>query len=244
MIKVHEALARITRNFGWLYTSHSFSFGGYFDPGNTEFGPLRVFNDDRVQPLKGFDFHRHEEMEIVTVVLRGELQHEDTLGNKTVTRAGEVQRMTAGTGIEHAETNPSASEEVELLQLWFTPDEEGLTPSYEQASYDLDARKNEWVPVVTGRQPETAAGLANDDGMKPASIHQDMTLYLAELEPGRVLEFSQKPGRRMYVFVIEGSATADGAYKLSRRDAARITEQERLDMHTETGARLMLIDLP
>ncbi|GKS10635.1 hypothetical protein YDYSY3_16350 [Paenibacillus chitinolyticus] len=243
MIKVHGALARITRNFGWLYTSHSFSFGGYFDPGNTEFGPLRVFNDDRVQPLKGFDFHKHEEMEIVTVVLRGELQHEDTLGNKTVTRAGEVQRMTAGTGIEHSETNPSASEEVELLQLWFTPDEEGLTPSYEQAVYDLDSRKNEWVPVVTGRPRETAAG-DGDDAMKPARIHQDLTLYLAELEPGQALTFSQKPGRRMYVFVIEGSATADGAYKLSRRDAARITEQERLDLHTETGARLMLIDLP
>jgi redox-sensitive bicupin YhaK (pirin superfamily) len=233
MIDVRKAETRYSTNHGWLQSNFSFSFADYYDPDNMNFGPLRVFNDDFVKPLTGFGAHPHREMEIVSVVLKGALQHEDSTGNREVIRPGEIQRMTAGTGIVHSEVNPSETEEVNFLQLWFEPEEYGLAPSYEQKAYDPSAMKNQLLPVVSKH--------SND---KVVHIHQDLTIYLSELEAGKSILFEQEPGRRIYVFVMEGELVLNGNTVLSRRDAARITDLSRLELASETGATFMLMDLP
>lgn len=234
MINVYPAAGRFSADHGWLQSNFSFSFAEYRDPDNMHFGPLRVFNDDFVAPLKGFGSHPHKEMEIVSVVLKGQLQHQDSTGNREVLRRGEVQRMTAGTGIVHSEMNPSADEEVNFLQLWFMPNEQGLDPSYEQLAYDQSAAKNRLLPVVSNR---THAD-------QTAFIHQDLTLYLSELEAGQTLTFRQKAGRRIYIFVMEGELTLNGEQPLGKRDAARISGVEELLLESAAGASFMLIDLP
>ncbi|MGF7033164.1 redox-sensitive bicupin YhaK (pirin superfamily) [Paenibacillus mucilaginosus] len=232
MISIYPAASRYSADHGWLQSNFSFSFGDYYDPDNTGFGPLRVFNDDTIQGGRGFGAHPHREMEIVSVVLQGELKHEDSTGHSAVTTFGEVQRMSAGTGIIHSEMNPS-EEPVTLLQLWFTPDTKGLEPSYETSRYEVTAMKNALLPVVSNR---TGEGVAH--------IHQDMTIYLSELEGGRELLFEQPEGRRIFVFVMEGGLTLNGEQALSRRDAARITGTPSLRVRSEQGAQCMLIDLP
>ena len=234
MINVYPAAGRFSADHGWLQSNFSFSFAEYRDPDNMHFGPLRVFNDDFVAPLKGFGSHPHKEMEIVSVVLKGELQHQDSTGNREVLRRGEVQRMTAGTGIVHSEMNPSAEEEANFLQLWFMPGEQGLQPSYEQIAYDLSAMKNRLLPVVSN----------TTHADKTAFIHQDLTLYLSELEAGQALTFRQEAGRRIYLFVIEGDLTLNEEQPLGKRDAARISGEEELSLQTAAGASFMLIDLP
>ena len=234
MINVYPAAGRFSADHGWLQSNFSFSFAEYRDPDNMHFGPLRVFNDDFVAPLKGFGSHPHKEMEIVSVVLKGELQHQDSTGNREVLRRGEVQRMTAGTGIVHSEMNPSAEEEANFLQLWFMPGEQGLQPSYEQIAYDLSAMKNRLLPVVSN----------TTHADKTAFIHQDLTLYLSELEAGQALTFRQEAGRRIYLFVIEGDLTQNEEQPLGKRDAARISGEEELSLQTAAGASFMLIDLP
>ncbi|AFH61819.1 pirin family protein [Paenibacillus caseinilyticus] len=232
MISIYPAASRYSADHGWLQSNFSFSFGDYYDPDNTGFGPLRVFNDDTIQGGRGFGAHPHREMEIVSVVLQGQLKHEDSTGHSAVTTFGEVQRMSAGTGIIHSEMNPS-EEPVTLLQLWFTPDTKGLEPSYETSRYEVSAMKNALLPVVSNRSGE---GIAH--------IHQDMTIYLSELEGGRELLFEQPEGRRIFVFVMEGGLTLNGEQALSRRDAARITGTPSLCVRSEQGAQWMLIDLP
>jgi quercetin 2,3-dioxygenase len=234
MINVNPAASRFSADHGWLQSNFSFSFAEYRDPDNMHFGPLRVLNDDFIAPLKGFGSHPHKEMEIVSVVLKGELQHQDSTGNREVIRRGEVQRMSAGTGIVHSEMNPSPDETVNLLQLWFMPNEQGLQPSYEQIAYDLSAMKNRLLPVVSN----------TTHADKTAFIHQDLTLYLSELEAGQTLTFRQEAGRRIYLFVIEGELTLNGEQPLGKRDAARISGVEELNLQTTAGASFMLIDLP
>lgn len=234
MINVYPAAGRFSADHGWLQSNFSFSFAEYRDPDNMHFGPLRVFNDDFVAPLKGFGSHPHKEMEIVSVVLKGQLQHQDSTGNKEVLRRGEVQRMTAGTGIVHSEMNPSADEEVNFLQLWFFPNEQGLKPSYEQTAYDFSAMKNRLLPVVSSK--------THTD--KTAFIHQDLTLCLSELDAGQTIAFRQEAGRRIYIFVIEGELGLNGEQLLGKRDAARISGIEELAIDTAAGASFMLIDLP
>jgi len=234
MIRIYPAASRHASDYGWLRNRVSFSIGDYFDPGNIHFGPLRVFNDDVVMPGTGFDAHPHRDMEIVSIVLRGQLLHRDDAGHASVLKPGEIQRMSAGTGIVHSETNPSADEEVNFLQIWFFPDRKGYPPSYEQKAYDRSAMKNALLPVVAGREPDARA----------ASVHQDLTLYLSELEAGRALTFAQEAGRRIYVFVIEGALELQGAHPLRRRDAARIEDVTDLRIETAAGAEFLLIDLP
>ena len=137
MIQVYPAQSRYHADYGWLKTYHSFSFGDYYDPNNIQFGPMRVLNDDFVAPLRGFGAHPHQEMEIVSIVLKGHLKHEDSTGHTATTTFGGVQRMSAGTGIVHSETNPSPTEEVNFLQLWFLPEVRGLTPSYERTTFNI-----------------------------------------------------------------------------------------------------------
>lgn len=234
MIRIYPSESRFTANHGWLQSNFSFSFAEYYDPNNLSFGPLRVFNDDFVQPLKGFGMHPHREMEIVSVVLKGQLQHTDSTGNRETLKPGEVQRMSAGTGIIHSETNPSTDEEVNFLQLWFLPNESGLPPSYEQKSYDQKAMKNHLLPVVSNR-------VKNEN---TAHIHQDLTLYLSKLDAHASLSFSQEKERRIYIFVIEGELTLNKDGKLKKRDAARIADIAHLNIEAENGATFMLIDLP
>lgn len=234
MIKVYPAESRFTADHGWLKTSHSFSFAEYYDPGNVSFGPLRVLNDDFVTPGHGFGAHPHRDMEIVSIVLQGQLKHEDSTGGSGILSVGEIQRMTAGTGVIHSEYNPSDTEVVNFLQLWFLPEKKGLPPSYEQKAYDLNAMKNQLLPVVSNRVKAEQV----------AFIHQDLTLYLAELEAGKTITFEQEENRKIFLFVIEGEVTLNGQEQLHRRDSARITEQSKLRIDGNADAKFMLIDLP
>jgi quercetin 2,3-dioxygenase len=232
MIKHYPAESRYSADHGWLKSNFSFSFADYYDPNNTEFGALRVFNDDIVAGQRGFGAHPHREMEIVSVVLIGQLKHEDSTGHSAVTTFGGVQRMTAGTGIIHSEVNPG-EEEVAFLQIWFTPDTKGLEPSYETSQYDTSKLKNQLLPIVSKQ---------GGDGI--ASIHQDLTIYLSELEAGSSVSFTQQEGRRIYVHMLEGDLRLNEGTSLQRRDAARITETAQLQLKSDSGAFFMLIDLP
>lgn len=234
MIKIYPVKDRFYAEHGWLKTYHSFSFASYYDPNNMNFGPLRVLNDDIIAPLKGFGMHPHKEMEIVSIVLKGYLQHEDSTGEKATTTFGGVQRMSAGTGVYHSEVNPSKDEEVNLLQLWFLPEEYGLAPSYENTTFDIEKMKNQLLPVVT-KNP-------NSDGV--AHIHQDVTIYLSELEEGKDLLFRQKKDRKTFVYVLEGEMTINDEHTLGRRDEARITNEEHLTFKAKCNTQFMLIDLP
>jgi redox-sensitive bicupin YhaK (pirin superfamily) len=232
MIQVFPAESRYVVNHGWLKSSFSFSFSEYYDSENIMFGPLRVLNDDSVAAHRGFAMHPHHEMEIVSIVLSGYLKHEDSYGNSAITSFGEVQRMSAGTGIFHSEVNP-AEEEVNFLQLWFLPKEEGIVPSYEKASYNIDKMKNALLPVVSYQSSEEVA-----------YIHQDLTIYLSDLDIGKTLSFSQQYERKTFVFVIEGELILHEDIVLGRRDSARITNMTNLRLASDNGARFMLIDLP
>jgi redox-sensitive bicupin YhaK (pirin superfamily) len=232
MINVYPASSRYSTDHGWLQSNFSFSFGDSYDPNNTQFGPLRVFNDDIVQAGRGFGAHPHREMEIVSVVLKGQLKHEDSTGQSAVTTFGEVQRMSAGTGIIHSEVNPG-TEDVHILQIWFTPNVNGLEPSYETSSFDINLLRNSLLPIVSHKSGE---GIAH--------IHQDLTIYMSELEPGQALEYTQEPGRRIYVMVNEGDLLLNGEIELNKQDAARIEQTPKLTLSTKNGAALLLIDLP
>ncbi|BAU29535.1 hypothetical protein DFP93_11939 [Aneurinibacillus soli] len=234
MIQIYPAESRFTANHGWLQTSHSFSFADYYDPNNLQFGPLRVLNDDFVAPDNGFGAHPHRDMEIVSIVLKGQLKHQDSTGGSEVLRPGEIQRMTAGTGVVHSEFNPSDTEEVNFLQLWFMPEARGLTPSYEQKAYDQAAMKNKLLPVVSNR--------IKSDNI--AFIHQDLTLYLSEVEANQTVSFQQEANRRIFLFVIEGALTLNGQTRMNKRDSARITEVSDLKIEANADAHFMLIDLP
>lgn len=234
MIKIHPAESRYTADHGWLKTSHSFSFANYYDPNNMNFGPFRVLNDDFVAPGNGFGAHPHRDMEIVSIVLKGQLKHEDNTGSSEVLGPGEIQRMTAGTGVVHAEYNPSDTEEVNFLQLWFMPEKNGLTPSYEQKAYDQQAMRNHLLPIVSKHiQSENIA-----------YIHQDLTLYLSKLEAGHSLTFDQEANRKIFLFVIEGELSLNEQHQLKRRDSARITDVTSLRIDAKSNAHFMLIDLP
>lgn len=234
LIKVYPAESRYTADHGWLKSKFSFSFAEYYDPNNMQFGPMRVLNDDVVQPLTGFGPHPHQEMEIVSIVLKGYLKHEDSTGETAVTTFGGIQRMSAGTGVIHSEVNPSATEEVNFLQMWFLPEESGLTPSYQQTNFDVEKIKNQLLPVVT----------KNPDSDNIAHIHQDLTIYLTDLEANKELVFTQEEGRRIFFFVLEGEVVLNGETHLKKRDSARITETPTLKIETANGAMFMLIDLP
>lgn len=232
MIQLYPSNLRYSVDLGWLRSHLSFSFGEYFDENNTEFGVMRVCNDDEVAGGKGFGPHPHSDMEIVTVVLRGQIKHEDNLGNVEVISAGEVQRMSAGSGIIHAEYNASETEELNILQLWFMPTERGLTPSFETSRYDPQGMLNRLLPVVS------PVG-----GEQVASIHQDMTIYLSKLEMNKDLLFTQEAGRRVFLFVIEGELTVNGQ-TMKTRDTARFEKETSLSIAATEDAFFMLIDLP
>jgi redox-sensitive bicupin YhaK (pirin superfamily) len=230
VIQVIPAKERYYSEIDWLKSYWHFSFDHYYDPNNRNFGNLRVFNEDWIKPGTGFGMHPHRDMEIVTFVVSGELTHEDSMGNKGLIRAGEVQRMTAGTGVFHSEYNHSPDTTVHLLQMWVFPNQTGLTPSWEQKPFTMEQRKNNWLPVVSG----TPKGEA-------LSIHQDVTFYVSSLDAGRELSH-ELGGKPAYLFVIKGSVKM-GDQTLSTGDQVKMVGEDRLVIKAETGSELILIEV-
>jgi redox-sensitive bicupin YhaK (pirin superfamily) len=217
-------------DFGWLNTYHSFSFADYHDPNNVQWGALRVFNDDVVAPGTGFGTHPHRDMEILTYVLAGELEHRDSMGNVGVVHPGGVQYLSAGTGISHSEYNHSADHPLHLVQMWVMPKANGLAPRYGQVEYAQDERRNRWLPIASGR-----AGVAAQ-----IEIWQDATAFVARLESGHV-SHAIEPGRYGFLFVAAGDVVA-GGQSLSAGDALRVTGP--LALEATGNGELVLWDVP
>ncbi len=217
----------------WLSSYFLFSFADYFDKNNMHFGPLRVFNDDTVAPQNGFPQHPHSEMEIVTLVLEGEVSHEDTLGNRTSITAGEVQRMTSGTGLAHSEMNRTDGQ-LHLYQLWFMPSQKGLAPSYEQKDLGfLSSKKNELVPLVTGQKVLEDVVYMNSNS----------TVYWARLDAEKEIIFKTFAIRLTFIYVKEGSLLVNGV-TLMPNDQARLTAEQVVEISAAKDAEFILIDLP
>src|SRR5262247_4530451 len=231
-MQIIKAKDRFHIESDWLSAYWLFSFDRYYDPKNVTFGPLRVFNHDTVAGGGGFPTQAHREMEIVTYVLEGALRHKDSTGGAGLIRAGEVQRMTAGTGVAHSEFNPSESEAVKLLQMWVAPERAELTPSYEQKQFTAEQRTGALLPIASGQ-----------DAPGAVKVHQDVTFYVSRLRRGEKVSHEMKPGRRAFFYVIDGEVTLNGE-KLSAGDQARVTDITRLEIAGELESEVILIDLP
>jgi redox-sensitive bicupin YhaK (pirin superfamily) len=231
MIKIRPSNERGHFNYGWLDTYHTFSFSEYHDPEWTAFRTLRVINEDRVQPGEGFGTHPHRDMEIITYVLEGALQHKDSMGNGSVIVPGDVQRMSAGTGVTHSEFNPLQSETVQLLQIWIFPEKKGLAPSYEQKRF-RDEEKKGRLRLIASRDGR--------DGS--VTIHQDASLYAAILEDGQKLEHSMDKNRHAWIQVARGSVLLNDQV-LNQGDGAAVSEEKRLEIVAKENAEILLFDL-
>ena len=228
------AAARGKSELGWLHSRHTFSFGSYFDPDHMGYRSLRVINDDVVEAGQGFGEHPHREAEIFSYVIDGELEHKDNQGNHGVIQPGEVQRMTAGSGIMHSEYNHSKERPLRLLQMWLFANRRGLDPSWEQHKFGKEERANKLLPVIV---PENA-----NDG-QALHIHQDAAIYVSSLMPGNKVEHKLAKGRKAYVFVIEGRVKLNNG-AMETRDAARVENESRLSIQAEKPTELILLDLP
>ena len=231
----HKSTSRGHANHGWLNAHHSFSFANYYDSQRMHFGVLRVLNDDIVAPSMGFGTHPHDNMEIITIPLRGALRHKDNMGNQEVIHESEVQVMSAGTGITHSEFNANADQEVNLLQIWLYPKLRNIKPRYAQQSFKSENRINELQTVVTplGREEGTAVG-----------INQDAWFSLGTLKAGIEKEYKVRlKTNGVYVFVIEGSVSINGT-PLSKRDALGVWDVEKLDIKAESDAEILVMDVP
>ena len=232
MLTLRRADERGKADFGWLDSRHTFSFGEYYDPHHMGFGPLRVINDDRIAGGGGFPTHPHADMEIVTYVLDGALEHRDSLGNGSVIRPGDVQRMTAGTGIRHSEFNSSKTDPVHLLQIWLLPHRKGLQPSYEQKAFSVDDRR--------GLLRLVASAEGRDGSVR---IEQDADLYAALLGDGAKVSHTMKPARLGWLQVARGSATLNGL-KLGPGDGVAIRDEVALEIAgNSTDTEVLLFDM-
>ncbi|WP_430614204.1 pirin family protein [Flavobacterium sp. JP2137] len=218
---------------GWLKTHHTFSFGNYRNSQRIHFGALRVFNDDFIDSGMGFGTHPHQNMEIITIPLNGDLAHKDSMGNGTVIREGDIQVMSAGTGIEHSEYNANADKPVEILQIWLFPKTHNVTPRYEQKTIDKKQAHNQLHAVLTPNPTENAVW-----------IHQDAWFYLSDLDAGKTLEYSkQLAGNAVFVFVISGALEINGQ-KLNRRDAIGFTDTQHFEISAQENTQLLLMEFP
>jgi redox-sensitive bicupin YhaK (pirin superfamily) len=231
MKQIRQAAQRGQTRIDWLDSRHSFSFGDYEDPSQMGFRSLRVINEDWVAPGQGFGMHPHRDMEIVTYVLEGELQHRDSMGHGETLRAGELQRMTAGTGIRHSEFNPSPAQPVHLYQIWLLPRQRGLTPSYEQKAFPPEGRR--------GRFQLVASPDGQDGSLK---IEQDARILLAALPAGQSLRQELPEGRHAWVQVLRGELELNGK-ALTAGDAAALSNEAALDLRASADAELMWFDL-
>lgn len=231
MFQIRKSHDRGHADHGWLDTYHTFSFADYYDPAQMGFRSLRVINEDRVAPGMGFGMHGHRDMEIVTYVLSGALEHKDSMGNGEVLRPGEFQRMSAGTGIRHSEFNPSASEPVHLYQIWLLPKANGIAPSYEQKMFAPE------------EQPGKLRLVASPDGAEGSlTIHQDAQIYLATLRSGESIRHEFFAGRHAWLQVLRGNVTV-GETVLESSDALAVSDEPALEIIAKEPAEIMLFDL-
>lgn len=233
MLRVRRAEDRGHASHGWLESHHTFSFADYYDPAHMGFRALRVINDDRVLPARGFGKHGHRDMEIVSYVLEGELGHEDSMGNGSVIRPGDVQRMTAGTGVTHSEMNPSSASPVHFLQIWIVPEQRGLEPGYEQKTFS-PAEKQGRLRLVASR-----------DGREGSvTVHQDVSLYATLVGAGDRVTHTLAEGRHAWVHVASGRARANGV-ELGAGDAVALSSEPRLELEglEAERAEVLVFDL-
>lgn len=230
---LHKAGSRGHANHGWLNSYHTFSFANYYDPARMNFGVLRVLNDDEVAPGMGFGTHPHQNMEIVSIPLEGDLEHKDSMGNVAVIRAGDIQAMSAGTGVSHSEYNKNRDASVKFLQIWILPKKANVTPRYDQITLDPDKLKNRFTQIISPN-PE-------DEGIW---IHQDAWFHLGVFDAGEAHTYDfRKSGNGLYVFVLEGSCKVAGE-TLQKRDGLGIWETDSLDFQMESPGRLLLMEVP
>jgi quercetin 2,3-dioxygenase len=233
MIQVIPSNERYHADHGWLSTHWHFSFSDYYDPRNMNWSKLRVFNDDVIQGGGGFGMHPHRDMEIVTYVLDGELEHQDSLGNRGVVHPGEVQVMSAGIGIVHAEYNATKDRPVHLLQLWIEPKHRGNKPRWEQRQFTREQRLGRLLPVVSS---------GNTDGT--LSIDQEATIYVSSLTKGQEVTHAGQPGRHAYLFVTAGEVSVNGNTTLATGDQGRVANEPKLSIRANADAEFILLDLP
>ncbi len=231
---VHRAGSRGHANHGWLQTWHTFSFANYYNPDRVHFGALRVLNDDIIQPAMGFGTHPHDNMEIITIIIKGALEHKDSMGNGSLIREGEVQVMSAGSGVYHSEFNPSGSEEVNLLQIWVFPDTQNVEPRYDQALFQEETMNGKWKNIVS---PD-----GNDGSLW---IHQQAWFSLGEFAGNeKVVYRLHKPENGLYLFVIEGEVDIAGQ-RLDRRDGIGIFDPDQeISIFSREKAKLLVIEVP
>jgi hypothetical protein len=232
MITVRRAADRGRSKHDWLDSKHTFSFGDYFDPAQVAFSKLRVINDDRVAPGQGFGTHGHRDMEIVSYVIEGAIEHKDSLGNGSLIRPGDVQRMTAGTGVRHSEFNPSPTEPVHFLQIWILPRAEGLAPGYEQKTFPLAERRGRWRLVGS---PDGRDG--------SVSLQQDVLLFAGCFDKGESATLALASGRKAWVQVARGAVSVNGT-RLEEGDGAAVEGEQALAFTDGRAAELLTFDLP
>jgi redox-sensitive bicupin YhaK (pirin superfamily) len=232
MLDIRKAGDRGFADHGWLRSFHSFSFADYYDPEHVAFGPLRVINEDRVAPGRGFGRHGHRDMEIISYVLEGALEHKDSIGTGSVIRPGDVQRMSAGTGVMHSEFNGSASEPVHFLQIWIEPREPGISPGYEEKHFEPQEKR--------GRLRLIASPDGQDGSL---TIHQDARVYAGLFDGEERAEHEITAGRRAYVHVVRGQANVNGR-ALDAGDAAKLADVQSVTIENGHDAEVLLFDLP
>ena len=231
MIDVIRSDSRGTADHGWLKSKHTFSFADYHNPSMMGFGKLRVINEDWIEPGKGFGTHPHRDMEIVTYMVEGALEHKDSMGNGSVIRPGELQRMTAGTGVLHSEFNASQTDKAHLLQIWILPEQNGLEPGYEQKLFPVEEKRNRWRLV------------GSRDGRDGSlTIHQDIELSSTVLDEGKSIEYGFDGRRRGFVQVVRGTVEIDGE-TLEAGDALAVVDQQVLDIKAKSESELLLFDM-
>jgi quercetin 2,3-dioxygenase len=231
MIQIRSSEERGGGDHGWLKTHHTFSFSDYWDPKWMGFRSLRVINEDWVAPNNGFPTHPHRDMEIITYILEGKLEHKDSLGTGSVILPGDGQRMTAGSGIRHSEFNPSTTEAAHLLQIWITPEKGGLQPSYEQKSFPEEEKRGK-LRLIASRDAQNGS----------VKINQDAELYVSLLKPGEEVTHEFDPGRHGWLQVARGAVELNGK-KLEQGDGAAISDEKKLSIKGRENAEVLLFDL-
>jgi redox-sensitive bicupin YhaK (pirin superfamily) len=231
MIKLRKAEARGHFDFSWLDTYHTFSFGDYYDPSHMGFRSLRVINEDLVAPGRGFPTHGHRDMEIVTYIIKGALEHRDSMGSGSIIRRGDAQRMSAGTGVRHSESNPSRDEPVHLLQIWIMPEREGQPPEYEEKKFADDEKRNR-LRLIVSREGEEGA----------VRIHQDAKIYASVLDEGKSVTHQMANGRHAWLQVAAGLVELNGT-QLKHGDGAAVSQESELSIVAREASELLLFDL-
>lgn len=232
MLQIVRSEDRHTMDAGWLKARWHFSFGSYYDPNNVQFGPLRVFNNDVIQPAKGFGQHPHDNMEILTYVIDGAVEHRDSTGGHGIIHPGEIQRMSAGKGVVHSEFNALSDKSTELVQIWIMPEKRNVQPSYEQKQFTQEERTGKLLPIAS---PDASNGTV--------FVGQDVTMYVSRLEGAASVTHELAPGRRAYVFIIDGETELNGE-ALQRGDSVKVEDVGSLKFASQSTAEIMLLDLP